>query len=154
MAEKKKERFAKTVNLQNRRASFEYQFIDKYTAGIALTGTEIKSIRESKANLQDAYCLFVDNELFVRQMHIAVYEQGTHYNHLPLRDRKLLLTKKELRKLTKELNDQGLTIIPTRLFINDKGLAKVEIALAKGKKLHDKRDDIKQKDIKRELERE
>jgi SsrA-binding protein len=154
MAEKKKERFAKTVNLQNRRASFEYQFLDKYTAGIALTGTEIKSIRESKANLQDAYCLFVDNELFVRQMHIAVYEQGTHYNHQPLRDRKLLLTKKELRKLTKELNDQGLTIIPTRLFINDKGLAKVEIALAKGKKLHDKRDDIKQKDIKRELERE
>jgi SsrA-binding protein len=154
LADKKKERFAKTVNLQNRRASFEYQFLDTFTAGIALTGTEIKSIRESKANLTDAYCLFLGNELFVRQMHISVFEQGTHYNHDPLRDRKLLLTKKELRKLESKLKDQGLTIIPTRLFINEKGLAKIVIALAKGKKLHDKREDTKEKDIKREMSRE
>jgi SsrA-binding protein len=154
MADKKKERFAKTVNIQNRRASFEYHFLDTFVAGIALTGTEIKSIRESKANLTDAYGLFHNSELYLRQMHISPYEQGTHYNHNPLRDRKLLLTKKELRKLNKELENQGVTIIPTRLFINDKGLAKVEIALAKGKKLYDKREDIKQKDIQREMDRD
>ena len=154
MADKKKERFAKTVNLRNRRASFEYQFLETLTAGIALTGTEIKSIRESKANLTDAFGLFLNNELYLRQMHISPYDQGTHYNHNPIRDRKLLLTRKELRRLGKELETQGLTIIPIRLFINEKGLAKVEIALAKGKKLYDKREDIKNKDLKREMERE
>jgi SsrA-binding protein len=154
LADKKKERFAKTVNLQNRKASFEYQFLDTFTAGIALTGTEIKSIRESKANLSDAFCLMMGSELFVRQLHIAPYEQGTYNNHNPLRDRKLLLTKKELRKLGERLKDQGLTIVPTRLFINDRGLAKLEIALAKGKKHYDKRESIKERDVKREMDRE
>jgi SsrA-binding protein len=148
-----KEKIQKKVEIQNRRASFEYQFLETFTAGLVLQGTEIKSIRQGKANLTDAYCLFFQDELYVRNMHISTYEEGTHYNHEPLKDRKLLLSKRELKKLIKELKNVGLTIIPTRLFISDKGYAKLNIALAKGKKTFDKRDDIKEKDIKRDLER-
>jgi SsrA-binding protein len=152
MAEKKS-RFAKSIEVQNRRAKFEYQFLDTFTAGMVLTGTEIKSIREGKANLTDAYCLFLSGELFVRGVNIARYEEGTYANHDPLRDRKLLLQKKELKRLSEKLKDTGLTLVPTRLFLSDKGLAKLNIALAKGKKLYDKRDDIKERDVKREMAR-
>lgn len=138
----------------NRRASFEFAFIEKFVAGMVLTGTEIKSIRLLKLNMQDAFCFFKDDELFVRQMHISTYSDGTHYNHNPLRERKLLLKKKELAKLQKKMEEKGMSIIPVRLFINDKGIAKLEIALARGKKLYDKREDIKAKDVKREMERQ
>ena len=148
-----KEKIQKTVEIKNRRASFEYAFIDTFTAGLVLMGTEIKSIRQGKANLTDAYCVFFQDELFVRNMHISAYDKGTHYNHEPLRDRKLLLSKRELGKLQKELKNVGLTIIPTRLFISDKGYAKLNIALSKGKKTFDKRDDIKEKDVKRDMDR-
>ena len=149
-----KKRFSNIVNIKNRKASFEYQFVDTYKAGIMLKGTEIKSIREGKVSLQEAYCYFNDQEeLFVKSMNISEYAQGTYANHDPLRERKLLLSKKELAKLKTNSNEKGLTIIPIRLFINDRGLAKVEIALAKGKKIHDKRDSIKEKDVKREMAR-
>ena len=144
----------KQVDIRNRRASFEYMFLETLTAGIVLTGTEIKSIRQGKVNLQDAYCLILNDELFVRQMSISAYTEGTHYNHEPLRDRKLLLTKREIKRLNESLKDQGLTIIPTRLFTNERGFAKVEIALAKGKKLYDKRDSIKERDVARDMQRE
>ena len=144
----------KQVDIRNRRASFEYAFLETFTAGIVLTGTEIKSIRQGKVNLQDAYCLILNDELFIRQMSIAEYTEGTHYNHEPLRDRKLLLTKREIRKLNEKLKDQGLTIVPTRLFTNERGFAKVAIALAKGKKLYDKRDSIKERDVARDMQRE
>jgi SsrA-binding protein len=144
---------AKTIDVDNRRASFEYFFLEKYTAGIVLTGTEIKSIRQGRFNLTDSYCLFLGTELFVRSLSVSKYEQGTHYNHEPLRDRKLLLKKRELRRLENKLKDQGLTIVPTRIFIDDRGFCKLDIALAKGKKLYDKRDSIKDKDIKRDLNR-
>ncbi len=143
----------KTVNIKNKKASFEYFFLDEYTAGIVLTGTEIKSIREAKVSMADAYCIFHRGELFVKNLNISKYDNGTYYNHDPLRERKLLLSRKELRKLEGKLTDKGLTIIPTRLFINDRGLAKLDIALAKGKKLYDKRESIKEKDIKRDQER-
>lgn len=148
-----KESIAKKVNIDNRRASFEYFFLEKLTAGIALTGTEIKSIRMKNVNLQDAYCFIQDGELYIRNMHISIYSEGTHYNHDPLRDRKLLATRRELKKWEEKLKDQGLTIVPVRLFTNDRGLAKIEIALAKGKKLYDKRETIKERDVKRDLER-
>ncbi|MVM40127.1 SsrA-binding protein SmpB [Spirosoma sp. HMF3257] len=144
----------KQVDIRNRRASFEYAFLDNYTAGIVLTGTEIKSVRQGKVNLQDAYCLIHNDEMYIRQMSIAVYTEGTHYNHEPLRDRKLLLTKREIKRLTEKLKDQGLTIVPIRLFTNERGFAKVEIALAKGKKLYDKRDSIKEREVERDLQRE
>lgn len=143
----------KTINIQNRKASFEYYFLEEYSAGMVLTGTEIKSIREGKVSMADAYCFFDKGELYVKNMNISKYEFGTHYNHNPLRERKLLLSRKELRKLENKLTDKGLTIIPTRVFINDSGLAKMDIALAKGKKLYDKRDSIKEKDMKREQDR-
>lgn len=144
----------KQVDIRNRRASFEYSFLETFTAGIALTGTEIKSVRQGKVNLQDAYCLFLGEELYIRQMNISKYTEGTYYNHDPLRDRKLLLTKRELRRLTDKLKDQGLTIVPVRLFTSERGFAKLEIALAKGKKLYDKRESIKERDVARELSRE
>ncbi len=149
----KKDRFSNNINIKNRKASFEYHFLDTFTAGIMLQGTEIKSIREGKANLQESYCAFKENELWILNLHISPYDMGTHYNHEPKRERKLLLSKKELKKLDAKSKEKGLTIIPFRLFINQRGLAKVEIALAKGKKLYDKREDIKQKDLKRELDR-
>lgn len=141
------------INIKNKRASFEYSFIDKYIAGLQLTGTEIKSIREGKTNINDAFCVFMNGELFIRNMHIAHYFNGTYNNVEEKRDRKLLLNKNELNKLQIKLKDQGLTIVPLRLFINDKGYAKLEIALAKGKKLFDKREDIKKRDVERETKR-
>ena len=146
-------RMASQVNIKNKKASFEYILLDKYVAGIQLTGTEIKSIRNNKANIADGYCIFIENELWIKQMHIAEYSHGNIHNHEPKRDRKLLLQKKELHKLSKKLKDKGLTIVPTRLFISESGYAKLEIALAKGKKLYDKREDMKQKDAKREMDR-
>lgn len=154
MAQKSQTRFSNKVNFKNRKASFEYHFLEKYVAGIVLTGTEIKSIREGKLNLSEAYCYFNRGELLVKQMHISPYTQGTHYNHEPVRERKLLLKNRELKKLeSKSQQEQGLTIVPVRLFVNDRGWAKMEIALAKGKKLYDKREDIKQKDMQREMRR-
>ncbi len=141
------------IEIKNKKASFEYAFLDKYTAGIKLTGTEIKSIRAGKANLVDAYCYFANNELYVKGMHVAEYEWGSYSNHEPKRDRKLLLTKKELVKLYRKSQEKGLTIIAYRIFLNEKGLAKLDIALAKGKKQYDKREDLKKKDAKREMDK-
>lgn len=153
MAKQEKTRFAKQISLKNRKARFEYHFLETYQAGIQLMGTEIKSIREGKVSMPEAYCYFKDHELFVKQMHISPYTQGTHYNHESARERKLLLKKRELAKLEGKMNEKGLTIVPTKLYINSRGLAKLEIALAQGKKLFDKRDDIKQRDVKREMDR-
>ena len=149
----KESRFSKSIQIKNRRASFEYHFLETFIAGIVLKGTEIKSLREGKANLQDAFGVFFKEELWVKQMHISPYTQAAHFNHDLTRERKLLLSKKELKKLEKGMQEKGVTIVPTRLFINDRGFAKLEIAMAKGKKLHDKREGIKEKDVKRELER-
>lgn len=149
----KKNRFEKIINIKNKKASFEFEFIDKYTAGIQLKGTEIKSIREGKVSLTEAYCYFRRGELFIKQMHIAPYSMAASYNHDAVRERKLLLNKQELEKLEGKFSEKGLSIVPVRIFINDQGLAKVEIALARGKKIHDKRESIKAKDSKRELER-
>ena len=144
---------SKNISIPNKRAKFEYAFLEEYSAGMVLTGTEIKSIRQGKVNMSDAYCVFNGTELFVKNLNIAKYEMGTHYNHEPLRERKLLLNKKELKKLTNKLTDKGLTIIPTRLFIAESGIAKLEIALAKGKKLFDKRETIKERDVSRDYQR-
>jgi SsrA-binding protein len=141
------------INILNKRASFEFSFLEKYVAGMQLTGTEIKSIRDGKCNITDGYCFLKDNELWVKNILITEYDKGTHYNHEPKRDRKLLLNKTEINKLLKKLKDQGLTIIPLKLFISESGYAKLEIALAKGKKMFDKRDDIKKRDIQRETAR-
>lgn len=141
------------INIKNKKASFEYQLLEKYVAGIILTGSEIKSIRDGKVSLQEAYCDFRGSELFVRHMNIAIYKQASYLNHEPTRERKLLLNKKELKKIKKKLDEKGLTIVPLRMFINDRGLAKMEIALGKGKKLYDKRQSIKEKDQKRDIDR-
>ncbi|MCA0365615.1 MAG: SsrA-binding protein SmpB [Bacteroidetes bacterium] len=146
-------RFQKHTDIKNKKASFEYFFIDVYSAGMVLTGTEIKSIREGKVSMADAYCIVDKGEILVKNLNISKYEFGTHYNHEPMRERKLLLQKKEIKKLASKLTDKGLTIIPTRIYINEKGLAKLDIALAKGKKLFDKRDSIKEKDLQREKSR-
>ena len=148
-----KQRFAKDVNVRNRQATYEYELLEKYIAGIVLTGTEIKSIREGKINLQDGYGYFNNGELFVKGVNISPYAQGTHYNHDATRERKLLLKRSELKKLEARSEEKGLTLVPTRLFINDRGFAKMEIALGRGKKMHDKRDSIKERDAKRELDR-
>ena len=142
------------VNIKNRKASFEYQFIDKYVAGIMLLGTEIKSIRNNQANISDAHCVFMEEELFVKNLHIAEYSHGGKSNHEPKRARKLLLNRQELNKMIGKVKEKGMSIIPIRLFINDKGKAKLEIALAKGKKVYDKRESIKEKDQKRDIARE
>lgn len=144
-------RFSNDINIRNKQASFEFELLDKYTAGIVLTGTEIKSIREGKVNLQDGYCYFNNEELFAKGINITPYAQGTHYNHEAQRERKLLLKKTELRKIETKIDEKGLTLVPLRLFINGRGFAKLEIAVARGKKLHDKRDSIKERDAKREL---
>ncbi len=146
-------KISNTVNIENRRAKFDYQFLETFTAGLVLKGTEIKSIREGKAGLADSYCIFKNDELFVRNFHITEYADASFYNHEPLRERKLLLSRQELNKLIKKVKDQGLTIVPIKLFISDKGFAKLNIALAKGKKSFDKRDDIKKKDLEREMNR-
>jgi len=141
------------INILNRKAKFEYEFLDKYTAGIKLAGTEIKAIREGKASIAESFCEFNNGELFTINMHIEEYSHATYFNHKPKSERKLLLNKKELRKLEKEVKNSGLTIIPTRLFINDRGLAKLDIVLARGKKLYDKRETIKDRDNKRAMDR-
>ncbi|WP_028296037.1 SsrA-binding protein SmpB [Olivibacter sitiensis] len=141
------------VNIRNKRASFEYHLLDRYTAGLQLLGTEIKSIRESKANINDSFCAFLNGELYIRNMHIAEYSHGSFYNHEAKRDRKLLLTKKELDKLRVKGEEKGFTIVPLRIFIGERGFAKVEIALAQGKREFDKRESIKERDTKREMAR-
>lgn len=146
-------RLKSNIHIKNRRATFDYEVLDRYVAGIQLFGTEIKSIRGSKASLVDTYCQFVGNELWVKQMHIAEYRFGSYANHEAKRDRKLLMTKKELRKLQRQVQDTGKTIIPLCLFINDKGFAKLEIALCQGKHTYDKRQSLRAADDKRELQR-
>ncbi len=142
------------VSIKNKKARFEYELLDQYTAGIVLSGTEIKSIRLGKAGISESFCEFNERgELFVVNMQVDEYSHGSHYNHKPKAERKLLLNKKELRKLFKEVKNTGLTIVPLTLFINDRGLAKLRISLAKGKKLYDKRETMKDRDNKRDLDR-
>ncbi|HNU78609.1 MAG: SsrA-binding protein [Prolixibacteraceae bacterium] len=141
------------ILIKNKKAYFEYEIIESLEAGIQLVGTEIKSIRNGKANLTDSYCQFFNNELYVKNLHISEYELGTCNNHLAKRDRKLLLQKRELQKWQKKIKESGLALIPLKLFINDKGLAKLEVALCRGKKVYDKRESIKEKDNRREMER-
>ncbi|PKP44787.1 MAG: SsrA-binding protein [Bacteroidetes bacterium HGW-Bacteroidetes-13] len=143
----------KPINILNKRARFDYEIMDKFVAGIQLTGTEIKSIRLGKASVTESFCEFHENELFVVNMYIQEYSFGTHYNHVPRGERRLLLTKKELKGLQKNVENKGLTIIPLRLFINDRGLAKLEIALGRGKKLYDKRETLKTREVDRKLDR-
>ncbi|MBQ2508360.1 MAG: SsrA-binding protein SmpB [Bacteroidales bacterium] len=142
------------IEIKNKKAEYLYYLVDDYTAGIVLTGTEIKSIRDGKANLADAYCVFIGNELFVRQMHISEYRFGTWLNHPAKRDRKLLLTRRELKKLQNKIKERGYTIIPTLLYIDPRGYAKLSISLARGKKFFDKRETIKAKDSRRDMERQ
>lgn len=148
-----KEKMKADVVIKNKRATFDYELLDSFIAGIVLTGTEIKSIRLGKASLVDTFCLVDKGELWVKNMYIAEYFYGTYNNHAARRDRKLLLTKKELRKISSVVRTSGFTIIPTKLFINDRGLAKVVIAIARGKKEYDKRDSIRERDDRREMDR-
>lgn len=141
------------VNIKNKRASFDFEFIDTFTAGIVLTGTEIKSIRAGKASLVDTYCYFINGELWVKNMYVAQYMEGSYNNHLERRERKLLLNKKEIRNLQNDTKAPGFTIVPIRLFINEKGLAKLDIALARGKKEYDKRQTLKEKEDRREIDK-
>ena len=143
----------KTINILNKRAKFDYEILDKYSAGIVLTGTEIKSIRLGKASITESFCEFHEGELFVINSNIEEYLYGTYYNHKTKSERKLLLNKKELKKLNKDSENKGLTIVPLRLFTNEKGLAKLEIALCRGKKNYDKRESLKEQDTKRDLDR-
>ncbi len=148
-----KSRFSNDINIKNKQAHFNFELLEKFVAGLVLKGTEIKSIREGKVNLQDGHCYFNNGEAFVKGINITAYAQGTHYNHEAVRERKLLLKKSELKKLEAKVDEKGLTLIPTRLFINERGLAKLEIAIGRGKKIHDKRESIKERDVKRELSR-
>ncbi len=141
------------VNIKNKRASFDYEFVDTFTAGIVLTGTEIKSIRAGKASLVDTFCYVNNGEIWVKNMYVALYDQGSYNNHVERRERKLLLNKKEIRNLQDDTKAPGFTIVPVRIFINDKGLAKMVIALARGKKEYDKRQSLKEKEDKREMDR-
>ena len=143
----------KNINIRNKRATFDYEILEEYTAGVVLVGTEIKSIRNSKASLVDSFCFFANDELWVKNMNISEYFFGSYNNHAPKRDRKLLLTKRELQKIRRMTKETGFTIVPTKLFISEKGLAKLEIAVAKGKKEYDKRESLKEKDDKRTMER-
>lgn len=141
------------INIKNKKAYFDYELIEKFVAGIQLTGTEIKSIRMGKVSMVESYCFFKANELFLTGMRISEYDQGSYNNHEPYRDRKLLLNRKELNKLEKKTREKGLTIVALRMFMSDSGYVKVEISLAKGKRQYDKRESIKQKDVKRDLDR-
>jgi SsrA-binding protein len=141
------------IRIKNRKVTFEYELIEKWIAGIKLSGTEIKSIRSGKVNLTESYCQFYGGELFVKNMHISEYDFGTCNNHEARRDRKLLLNRKELTKLEKKVKESGLTIVCVKMFINERGLAKLEIALARGKKTYDKRESLKQKDSQRDMDR-
>jgi len=147
-------KLASQIVIKNKKASFDYEFIEFFTAGIVLTGTEIKSIRLGKASLVDSYCQLQNDELWARNIQISEYFFGTYNNHVPKRDRKLLLTKRELRKLTRLTKETGFTMVPTKLFINEKGLAKLDIAVAKGKKSYDKRETLKEREDKREMDRQ
>ncbi|MCO5240453.1 MAG: SsrA-binding protein SmpB [Chitinophagaceae bacterium] len=140
-------------NIRNRSAYYEYHIDDKYVAGMVLTGTEVKSLREGRSSFNDSYCYFNKGELWIKSLHIAEYSHGTYHNHDPLRERKLLLNKKELKKLESKIKEKGYTIVPLQIFFNEKGLAKIEIGLGKGKKLHDKRESIKARDSEREIKR-
>lgn len=151
MATKKKKEHK--VEIVNRRARFEYTFLDVLEAGIMLLGTEVKSIRQGNANLRDAYCFFKQGELYIKSLFIAEYEHGNLFNHEARRTRKLLIKRLQLRKLEKQLKEKGLTIVPVRLYLNERGIVKLEIALAQGKKVYDKRESIKEKDLKRDLAR-
>ena len=142
-----------SIEIKNRRAAYDYELLDTYTAGLVLTGTEIKAIREGKASLADAYCFFADGELWLKNASVSEYRFGTYSNHHARRDRKLLLTKRELQKLLRKTKEKGLTIVARRLFISPGGYAKLDIALARGKKSYDKRDSIKEKELRREAER-
>lgn len=141
------------VKIKNKKAEYAYFLLEEFTAGIQLTGSEIKSIRDGRANLADSYCIFINEELFIKNLHIADYPMARHYAHEPKRDRKLLMTKRELRRLMSKVQEKGLTIVPTLLFINESGLAKLIIALARGKHYYDKRETLKQKDTQREIDR-
>lgn len=141
------------VNIKNKRALFDYEFVDTFTAGIVLTGTEIKSIRAGKASLVDTFCYVNNGEIWVKNMYVALYDQGSYNNHVERRERKLLLNKKEIRNLQDDTKAPGFTIVPVRIFINEKGLAKMVIALARGKKEYDKRQSLKEKEDKREMDR-
>jgi SsrA-binding protein len=141
------------ITIKNKKASHDYEFLEKFIAGIILSGTEIKSLRLGKATLSDSYCFFNNGELFIKGMHIAEYWWGNLNNHDPLRERKLLLTSHELRKIERKIKESGLTIIVIKVFINDRGLAKAEIAISKGKKEYDKRETLKRKDASREMDR-
>ncbi len=144
---------ASQVNIRNKKASFEYFLEERFTAGMVLAGTEIKSIRAGKASILEAFCVVHNGEVFIRNMHITAYENGSFYNHTPKSDRKLLLNKKEVKKIEKFLQTKGNTLIPLRIFISESGYAKVDIACAVGKKLHDKRQTLKDKDDKRDMDR-
>ena len=141
------------VNIRNKRARFEYHLLDDYVAGVQLTGTEIKSIRNGKASILEAYCIMTGGEVWIRNMHVTEYENASFYNHKPRGDRKLLLNKKEILKIEKFLKIKGNTLVPLRMFLSEKGWIKLEIACAQGKKLHDKREDLKEKDDKRDMDR-
>ena len=141
------------MEIKNRQAFFEYYIDDKFTAGMVLTGTEVKSLRAGKASFNDSYCIFQKDELWIKSFHISEYTFGTINNHDPIRERKLLLSRRELKKLQTKIKEKGYTVIPLSLFFNEKNLAKLEIGLAKGKKLHDKRETIKQRDTEREIKR-
>lgn len=144
---------AKDVNIKNKRARFDYEITDTYTAGIVLTGTEIKSVRQGKASLADTFCYVANGEVWLKNMHIAEYSYGSYNNHEVRRDRKLLLQRKEIRKLEKDGKEAGFTIVPLRMFINERGLAKVQIGLGRGKKEYDKRQSIKEREDKRSIQR-
>lgn len=149
----KKDKKQQQINIKNKRASFDYEFVDTFTAGIVLTGTEIKSIRAGKASLVDTYCYINNGEIWVKNMYVALYEEGSYNNHVERRERKLLLNKKEIINLRDDTKSPGFTIVPVRLFINEKGLAKLVIALARGKKEYDKRLSLKEKEDRREMDR-
>ena len=149
----KKDKKQQQINIKNKRASFDYGFVDTFTAGIVLTGTEIKSIRAGKASLVDTYCYINNGEIWVKNMYVALYEEGSYNNHVERRERKLLLNKKEIINLRDDTKSPGFTIVPVRLFINEKGLAKLVIALARGKKEYDKRQSLKEKEDRREMDR-
>ncbi len=148
-----KNNISNNINIRNKRATFDYELLDKFTAGIVLSGTEIKSIRMGKASLVDTYCFFNNSELWIKNMNISRYKEGTYNNHEERRERKLLLQRKELKKLERKIKETGLSIVPTRLFINENGYAKIQIALAKGKKEYDKRHTLRENDDKRQMAR-
>lgn len=149
-----KKQQAGRISIQNRKATFEYAITDKYTAGIQLTGTEIKSIRDGNATISEAYCFMHEGEVFIKGMRIAEYKNGSYNNHEPLRDRKLLLHKQEIRKIAKKIEEKGFTIVPIKVFMSESGYAKLEIGIGKGKKEYDKREDIKKRDVQREIDRQ